>query len=468
MILLTAIYLVWLLAVLLFFGYTPTNDGVGYIELAQQCLTEHQPYPTVTIFTQEPFIWNIGIINLTELVIWLTGSIMPLLVLLCVMKAATALFLSLTAERLFSTPVAIVALVFFIIYPNNWGQSTMVSSEIPSTCLSMIAVYLVAKDYGANKTYGAYGANKANGANRANGANEANGANGANRAYGTLFFAGLLLALANWFRPTATIFLLCIILFLIVFKRKKSIRPIAEFLTGYVIFIAVVGTSTYCRTGRFLYQARSYWFSMVDECYDEATVAPHWGQPIWPEGTPRYIANRTDMDCFDYEQIWKERSISYLKDHKLAYLKKLPGRFYYMYQNDYDNMSAFLSEKSRPENNFITIPFRHLTNEAPSLSMAQWMSLMCMLCYVAVLLMAILGTIVMLRHHRWQPLFLPLSIVVLGTLMLIFLMHGETRFKDPLMPSLFMLAATCTTGRMRFGRMRYAPTCLPINSERHE
>ena len=431
MILLTAIYLVWLLAVLLFFGYTPTNDGVGYIELAQQCLTEHQPYPTVTIFTQEPFIWNIGIINLTELVIWLTGSIMPLLVLLCVMKAATALFLSLTAERLFSTPVAIVALVLFIIYPNNWGQSTMVSSEIPSTCLSMIAVYLVTKANGANKT------------------NRANKTNGANR---TLFFAGLLLALANWFRPTATIFLLCIILFLIVFKRKKSIRPIAEFLTGYVIFIAVVGTSTYCRTGRFLYQARSYWFSMVDECYDEATVAPHWGQPIWPEGTPRYIANRTDMDCFDYEQIWKERSISYLKDHKLAYLKKLPGRFYYMYQNDYDNMSAFLSEKSRPENNFITIPFRHLTNEAPSLSMAQWMSLMCMLCYVAILLMAILGTIVMLRRHRWQPLFLPLSIVVLGTLMLIFLMHGETRFKDPLMPSLFMLAATS----------------IPINRERHE
>ena len=431
LILLTAIYLVWLLAVLLFFGYTPTNDGVGYIELAQQCLTEHQPYPTVTIFTQEPFIWNIGIINLTELVIWLTGSIMPLLVLLCVMKAATALFLSLTAERLFSTPVAIVALVLFIIYPNNWGQSTMVSSEIPSTCLSMIAVYLVTKANGANKT---------------NRANKTNGANG------TLFFAGLLLALANWFRPTATIFLLCIILFLIVFKRKKSMRPIAEFLTGYVIFIAVVGTSTYCRTGRFLYQARSYWFSMVDECYDEATVAPHWGQPIWPEGTPRYIANRTDMDCFDYEQIWKERSISYLKDHKLAYLKKLPGRFYYMYQNDYDNMSAFLSEKSRPENNFITIPFRHLTNEAPSLSMAQWMSLMCMLCYVAILLMAILGTIVMLRHHRWQPLFLPLSIVVLGTLMLIFLMHGETRFKDPLMPSLFMLAATS----------------IPINRERHE
>lgn len=431
MILLTAIYLVWLLAVLLIFGYTPTNDGVGYIELAQQCLTEHQPYPTVTIFTQEPFIWNIGIINLTELVIWLTGSIMPLLVLLCVMKAATALFLSLTAERLFSTPVAIVALVLFIVYPNNWGQSTMVSSEIPSTCLSMIAVYLIAKDYGANKTHGANGANRAN---------EANGANRANRITGSIFFAGLLLALANWFRPTATIFLLCIILFLIVFKRKKSIRPIAEFLTGYVIFIAVVGTSTYCRTGRFLYQARSYWFSMVDECYDEATVAPHWGQPIWPEGTPRYIANRTDMDCFDYEQIWKERSLDWLKDHKLAYLKKIPGRLYYLYQGDYDYCTFYLEEKSKAEDNYITLPIRHLLTERHSLSRTQWLAFFCFVFYVALLFMAFAGTLRLLRQGSYRQLFLPLFIVVAGSLALVIVMHGETRFKDPLMPYLFMLA----------------------------
>lgn len=65
--LLTAGYFLWLLAVLLIFGYTPTNDGEGYLEYARHCLQEGQPYPTTTIYNEVPFIWNIGIINLVEL-----------------------------------------------------------------------------------------------------------------------------------------------------------------------------------------------------------------------------------------------------------------------------------------------------------------------------------------------------------------------------------------------------------------
>ena len=101
--LLTAAYFAWLLFVLLIFGFTPTNDGAGYAELARRCLSEGQPYPTVTTYAQEPFIWNIGIINLLELSLWLTGSQWPVLLLLCAMKAAIALLLSLIARRLFGS-----------------------------------------------------------------------------------------------------------------------------------------------------------------------------------------------------------------------------------------------------------------------------------------------------------------------------------------------------------------------------
>ena len=41
--LLTVIYLLWLMAVLFFFGFTPTNDGEGYIDYARQCLAEGEP-----------------------------------------------------------------------------------------------------------------------------------------------------------------------------------------------------------------------------------------------------------------------------------------------------------------------------------------------------------------------------------------------------------------------------------------
>lgn len=402
--LLTAIYFLWLLAVLIIFGFTPTNDGVGYIELAEHCLTQGQPYPTTTVYQTEPFIWNIGIINLVELSLWLTNTIWPVLLLLCLLKSFICLLTGLIAKQLFNHRIAIITILLFMLYPNNWGQSTMISSEIPSTCLALATVWIAVSQR-------------------------------------NLFFGGILLALANWFRPTATIFLICIILYFIFICRQYRLQNIIKIIAGYVVFILIIGTSCLIRTGYFVYQSRSYWFSMVDECYDGAEVAPHWGQPIWPKGTPRYIENHEEMNCFNFERIWRQRSISWLKDHPLEYLSKIPGRLYYMYQSDYDNMTVFLKDKSQPENNFITIPFKHLLSEASTLNVAQWLSLLCLLLYVCLLLMAFTGTLQLITQARYDALFLPLLIAVGGSLLLVLIMHGETRFKDPLMPFIFMLAA---------------------------
>ena len=401
---LATIYFVGLLAVLLLFGFTPTNDGEGYLEYAQVCLAEGQPYPTNNIYHTSPFIWNIGIINLTELSLWLFHSIKPLLILLCMMKALTALFLALTTKRLMGYSAAVICLILFAVYPNTWGQSTMLSSEIPSTMLAVTAVYLFV-------------------------------------CHHQLFICGLLLALANWFRPTATIFLLVIISFLIIFQRKQLLKNICLLLAGFTFFIIIVGTSCYLRTGHFIYQARSYWFSMVDECYDGAEVAPHWGQPVWLKGTPRYIDNYEQMDCFEYERIWKERSISWLKDHPGDYLSKIPDRLYYMYQSDYDNMPAFLSDKSKAENNYITIPYRHLISEYNTINFAQCLSLASLLFYYILLIIATIGAFNLYHYQQYRTLFLTLFIIVGGTLALVIVMHGETRFKDPLMPFIFMLAS---------------------------
>lgn len=404
---LATIFLVWLLAVLFIFGYTPTNDGVGYLEYAEHCLKEGAPYPTRSIYQTEPFIWNIGIINLTELSLWLSGSLWPLLIVLCFMKAATCLLVGLTAERLFSHRIAVIAMLLFMLYPNNWGQSTMISSEIPSTCLALAAVYLVVSR---------------------------------GRSWRMMAVSGLLLGIANWFRPTALIFIIAIILYLLLFERQHVVKRLGCLLAAFGLFAVSVGTLCYLRTGHFVYQARSYWFSMVDECYDGAPVGPHWGQPIWPKGYPRYVENHEEMDCFQLEQIWKERSLDWLKDHKVEYLKKIPGRLYYMYLSDYDYLSAFLSDKSKAENNFITLPYRSLLSKASTMNLAQWLSLVCQLCYFCLLAAAIYSSCRLLRRRRYRQLFLPLFILIGGSLAIILVMHGETRFKDPFMPFLFMLA----------------------------
>ena len=56
------------------------------------------------------------------------------------------------------------------------------------------------------------------------------------------------------------------------------------------------------------------------------------------------------------------------------------------------------------------------------------------------MLLALLGTVRLVREQRWRQLFLPLFIVVGGTLAIAVVMHGETRFKDPLMPYVFVLS----------------------------
>lgn len=138
---LTIGFLLLLLGVLIVFGYTPTNDGEGYIEYAQIAIADRQPYPTLHHIIGKPYIWNMGIINLVALSLGLTKSLYPLLILFCIMKALTAWLLAHTTAKLFNRQTALIALILYILYPNNWGQSTMLSSEIPMLFFTMLALY---------------------------------------------------------------------------------------------------------------------------------------------------------------------------------------------------------------------------------------------------------------------------------------------------------------------------------------
>ena len=117
-------YSIALLLFLAIFGYTPTNDGDGYIEFAQVCIQSKQAYPCMPLIVGQPFIWNIGSINLTALSLLWFNSLYPLLIFLCFLKALTALLIGKIAHKLFSGKVAIIASIMFVLYPNNIGQSS--------------------------------------------------------------------------------------------------------------------------------------------------------------------------------------------------------------------------------------------------------------------------------------------------------------------------------------------------------
>ena len=240
---LTIGFLLLLLGVLIVFGYTPTNDGEGYIEYAQIAIADHQPYPTLHHIIGKPYIWNMGIINLVALSLGLTKSLYPLLVLFCIMKALTAWLLAHTTAKLFNRQTALIALILYILYPNNWGQSTMLSSEIPMLFFTMLAVFLSLSKL-STLNYPLSLHSKLSTLNSQ--------------------LSGALFALANWFRPVAAIFLLALIAYFFLCRKRQWKKLTLYLLSGYAFVVLLIGTSCYLRTGYFLYQADSLWFNMAE------------------------------------------------------------------------------------------------------------------------------------------------------------------------------------------------------------
>ena len=417
---LTIGFLLLLLGVLIVFGYTPTNDGEGYIEYAQIAIADRQPYPTLHHIIGKPYIWNMGIINLVALSLGLTKSLYPLLILFCIMKALTAWLLAHTTAKLFNRQTALIALILYILYPNNWGQSTMLSSEIPMLFFTMLAVFLSLSKLST-----------------------LNSPLSLNSKLSTLNsqLSGVLLALANWFRPVAAIFLLALVVYFFLFRKRQWKKLTLYLLSGYAFVVLLIGTSCYLRTGYFLYQADSLWFNMAEATY-ETDSQPHYNTEVFPEGTARYIDDMQHKTAIECSHIWRERSLKWLSEHPVEYLKKVPARLYYIYQNDIDNLAAFLPTKTDAAKNYITLPLGSLRTQFSQLSAVQYFALFATILCLLLLLLALAGALRLMLNGRWREAFLPVFIIVAASLALALLIHGETRFKAPFMPFLFMLAAS--------------------------
>lgn len=397
----------FLLAILLFVGYTPTNDGDGYIDYALMSLKDGQPYPSHSTILGQPFIWNIGHINLIALSLWLTRSIVPVLVLMCALKAVSAFVIARITELLFNHRTGLIAILLYIAYPNNWGQSTMLLSEIPSVALALTALYLTLK-YNRAKTWIA---------------------------------AGLLFAVATWIRPISPIYIGSAFLYHLLFNRRLILKRYACIVGSYVALLIAVGTSCYLRTGYFLTQPTTVWFNFIANTYEKSTKVDYT-QPVYPKGTARCIANREKLTALQCRDIWRQRSLQWLGNHKIAYLKKVPGRLFWMYYEDIDNIAAFLKDKQHAENNYVTLPVTSIAHQINSLSPIQYFALINEIFYLIIVLMAVTATAQLLRKRDDCSLFLPLFIIVAGSLALVLVSHGETRFKAPFIPFLFMLAAS--------------------------
>lgn len=379
---LIAVFTLLQLVILAIFGYTPYPDSDGYQLLAQEAIEYGEPYPVSFLINDYPFLWNIGPINMTAASLALCHSITPLLVIYALMKGTTAWLFYAVTSKICGARTAFIALIIYIVYPANYGESTSLLSELPFMFFIMLGVYLsIVRNHS--------------------------------------LLGGMMLAIANWFRPMAIVFLLAMILYFL-FKWRKSLK----LLIGYVFIIIVIGSASMYRTGLFLYQAKTGWMALTDYSTDHSQQSME-------------VRDNRDWNVSQKDSAWQSLFIDWLKDHPKEYIKQMPAKLVNTYISDNVNMCTFIPDKQDADYMYDEVSMKTLIKNFPMFSTVQWLTIVNLAIYFLILISALLE----LFYFQRNTSILPCSIIAIGTLLLLFVGHGEARFHQPFMPFFIMLTA---------------------------
>ena len=374
--------------VLLLFGYTPYPDSNGYISIAKECIAQGQPYPSAAQIDNGGFLWNVGSINIVALFLSLFHSITPLLCLYAVLKGVSALLVYNISNKLFGAGTAFLTLIIYVLYPANYGESTSVLSELPFMFFVLLGVWMALK--------------------------------------GKVLAGGMSVAIANWMRPMGIVFVAAMVVYFLAVKRYKDIlRTVA----GYVTVIAIIGSMSYARTGYFIYQAKTGWMALLQYSVDNS-----------PEDDAYY----TDADGYNIIQkdsVWQKRMLQWVVSHPKDYVLQMPKKLVKTYVSDNVNLCVFLPDKSRSNYMYGPLSMEKLADDFPHYSFVQWLTVYNLIYYYCIMVLFVLGCVVMIRRKELQKIAVPAGVVFFGTLVLLLVCHGESRFHIPFMPFIIMVAA---------------------------
>lgn len=401
------------IVILIATGHTPYPDSKGYLSLAEEAVTHGDIYPIASKMHELAFLWNIGAINTAAFSLRIFDSILPLLLIYSFLKGLTAGLFYLFVAKLLSTKTALIALILYVVYPANYGESTSLLSELPFIFFAIAALFLISRNH--------------------------------------FLLAGISLAIANWYRPMASVFILAIIFFLIsdyfLNHRRHITRQLATILIGFVLTITAIGASEHHRTGRFFYQAATGWMALMQYSWDNDgdTVSD---THLFKAGNPNVIAGKYDV--IDKDSIWRNNFFLWLRHNKAEYIKQMPKKFIDTYATDNTTFCTFLPNKNTRQYMYDEVSMGTIIKDFPRLTAVQSLACANLIYYYIVILLALAAIASVFKRsikccspdgNELTAVILSVSVITVGTLVLLFFGHGESRFHQPFMPFFLMLAA---------------------------
>lgn len=385
------------LLILAVFGYTPYPDSNGYIDLAIDALSNGELYPVASKISEYEFLWNQGAINMVALSLLITGSVTPLLIVYALMKGATAWFTYDITKKICGGRTAMITLTLYLLYPANYGECTSVHSELPFMFFAMCAVWLsVCKNHHVA--------------------------------------AGIMLGMANWMRPMGLLFLVALLLYHWS-GWHKSIRLIAS----YLLILIIIGGVNYQQKHLFMYQAQTGWYALAQYSWNY-TPEDRRDTP-----DPDIVCHDTSLNGMEKDRVWRSMFFEWLQRHPAEYIQQIPKKLVDTYVSDNVSLCTYLPYKQSRIYLYDEVSLKTIAADFPKLNSVQLLTIVNLLYYYLLIFIALYGAFLVIRRYEWKVLAIPATVIIVGTCILIFAGHGETRFHIPFMPFFIMLAALAFT-----------------------
>ncbi|MCD7848433.1 MAG: hypothetical protein LUH63_01095 [Parabacteroides sp.] len=270
------------------------DDARFYAKYATECIEDGTWYPAPHNL-YNPFIFGPGYVNLLIGIHSLFGSFSFVRLLNLLLNIAMVFEVLILARKLFNERIGYISsIIYMLIYSNLYIPIAMLT-DLPFTFLLLTALLLCTS-----------------------------------RRLFPIAAAGVVIGLANWFRPLAIVFLVVIIVHFIV--EKRGWRQYAALALPLVLTVFLIGQSAKARTGYFVYQAVSGGYNLAMSSFDDANGLVNFegfGDPdnyiYLPPGDYTYM---------ERDSLLKRASVRWILDNPLKYVSQIPFKLVALYSED--------------------------------------------------------------------------------------------------------------------------------------
>lgn len=386
--------------ILVFFSDgTQNGDMAGYEYMANIIAKSGQLYPNNN-FLYTDYIHSPGYVNFLGFTIWLFGTIKGALYLNVLLNAILAFEIFYLARHFFNETTAYLSLFLFVIYPTTYGIVYFAGSDLPSTILFLGAIILYSQ-----------------------------------RKLKYAILAGVLVALGNWIRPFIPALLIVILYMTYAFHKGMRIKLFSGFAATLILTVCLIGFSVSRNFKYFSFQASTAGVNMIMGANDDADGS--YDNTVLGEGKIGYINPNDSLDVIERDQYWRSKSIEWIQQNPVKWVKLIPFRLAFMYAHDPHAMYPLSGDMTlEVEGREYNI---EMVKNFPHWNSFQWVMFYNQIFYMTCLFLACVGAYYIIKSRNKMGLTL-LLYWFLGTCMILFIV-GCNRYHYPYMPVIILFAS---------------------------